>query len=115
MTSPSTGHHLGAFEQLVLLALVRLRDHAYGISLQEEIQTSIGRDVSLSMVYKAVWRLEAKGFIVGRLSEPIAKRGGRRKKLYAITADGRAALQTSLRAVQRLSRGVDKALAGRWA
>jgi DNA-binding PadR family transcriptional regulator len=106
MTSRSTVPNLGSFEQLVLLALVRLGEDAYGISLKGEIDRGTGRDVSLGMVYKALWRLESKGLIVSRLGEPTARRGGRRKRLYDITPDGREVLRSSLEAVRRLSQGV---------
>jgi DNA-binding PadR family transcriptional regulator len=103
--------NLGQFEQLLLLALLRLGDQAYGMALRGEILRETGRDVSLGMVYKALWRLEAKGLIRSRLGEPTARRGGRRKRLYTITAEGRGVLRASLDALRRLSRGVEKALA----
>lgn len=102
---------LGHFEQLLLLALVRLKDNAYGIALRDEIDRETGREVSLGMVYKALWRLERKGLVESRLGEPTARRGGRRKRLYTITPGGRDALRAALDAVRRLARGVEKGLA----
>jgi DNA-binding PadR family transcriptional regulator len=109
----SASFSLGHFEQLLLLALVRLGDNAYGMALRDEIDAETGRAVSLGMVYKTLWRLEEKGLISSRLSDPTARRGGRRKRLYVITNGGRHALRSSLDTVRRLSRGVEKALARR--
>ena len=71
---------LGAFAPLVLLALLRLEDAAYGIAVQEEIRRRAGRRVSFGAVYATLARLEEKGLIASRLGEPTAERGGRRKK-----------------------------------
>lgn len=104
------GQNLGEFEQLILLALVRRGDNAYGITIRDEIVTHAGREPTLATVYKALWRLERKRLVTSRLGEPTNQRGGRRKRLYRVTAVGCEALQQSLEALRRLSRGVDKAL-----
>ena len=100
-------NNLGEFEQLVLLALLRLGGNGYGITVREELGRQAGRKVSLGTVYKTLFRLEAKGLVSVRLGDPTPERGGRRKKHYAVTLTGRKALQRALAALRKLSRGVD--------
>lgn len=102
--------NLGEFEQLVLLALLRLGTDGYGVTVQEELGRQAGRSVSLGSVYKTLLRMESKGLVSAHLGEPTAERGGRRKKHYAVTLAGRKALQRSLSALRKLSRGLDGAL-----
>ena len=104
--------NLGEFEQLVLLALLRLGKEGYGVTVRDELLNHAGRDVSLGTVYKTLLRLEAKGLIQAHVGEPTAARGGRRKKHYAVNARGRTALQRSLAALRGLSRGLDPAWGG---
>jgi DNA-binding PadR family transcriptional regulator len=99
--------YLGEFEQLVLLALARLGDRAYGIAVRDEIAREANRSVTVAAVYKALWRLDEKGLVASALGEPTAIRGGRRKRIYRLNADGREALRVSVRAVARLARGVE--------
>ena len=86
------GTHLGEFEELVLLVTGILIDNAYGVSVAEEIERQTGRSVSLSPVHSALYRLEEKGFVSSELGGATRSRGGRRKRIYKITAAGRAAL-----------------------
>lgn len=102
--------NLGEFEQLVLLALLRLGTDGYGVTVQGELGRQAGRSVSLGSVYKTLLRMESKGLVSAHLGEPTAERGGRRKKHYAVTLAGRKALQRSLAALRKLSRGLDGAL-----
>jgi PadR family transcriptional regulator PadR len=99
--------NLGELEQLVLLALARLGDDAYGVTVRREIASRARRDVTFGAVYTSLARLEAKGLVVSRLGDPTPERGGRRKKHYVISAGGRRALQRSLRAIRTMSRGID--------
>ncbi len=101
--------NLGEFEQLVLLALLRLGD-GYGVTVQNELERHAGRDVGLGTVYKTLLRMESKGLVTARLGEPTAERGGRRKKHYAVTMAGRKALGRSLSALRKLSLGLGAAL-----
>ena len=87
------GNHLGEFEELVLLIVGVLCDHAYGVSVAEEIEKQTGRGVSLSAVHTALYRLEEKGFITSAVGGATPQRGGRRKRLYTITTAGRASLR----------------------
>lgn len=102
--------HLGEFEQLVLLALLRLDREGYGITVREELVRQAGRDVSLGTVYTTLLRLETKGLIQAHIGEPTPERGGRRKKHYGVSPRGKAALMRSLAALRKLSRGLDQAL-----
>jgi PadR family transcriptional regulator, regulatory protein PadR len=104
------GHGLGELEQLVLLAILRLGDDAYGIAVQQEIATRGERKVSLGAVYSTLSRLEEKGYVTSREGEPTPTRGGRRKKLYTVLVAGRSALRASLDAVRALSRGLSPSL-----
>jgi PadR family transcriptional regulator PadR len=97
---------LGEFEQLVLLALVRLGDEAYGVTVHQQLEGRAGREVALGAVYKTLARLEAKKLVTARLGEPTAERGGRRKRYYNVTAQGRRALSRSLAAIHRMTAGL---------
>ena len=98
--------HLGELEQLVLLALVRLGEGAYGMSVREELARVARRHPSYATIYSTLQRLETKGLVKARLGEPTAERGGRRKRLFTLTASGQGALRQSLGAVDRMARGV---------
>ena len=101
---------LGEFEQLVLLAVVRLGDTAYGVSIAAEITDRTGREASLGAVYKTLERLEDKGLVSGRVGAPTAERGGRRKKHYRVLATGRRALEQSVQALRSMTTGLEPGL-----
>ncbi len=86
------GTYLGEFEEIVLLTVAVLNGDAYGVNLVAEISTQTERNVSLSSVHTALYRLEKKGFVSSEMGEASKKRGGRRKRMYKITASGHAAL-----------------------
>ncbi|NKB88325.1 MAG: PadR family transcriptional regulator [Acidobacteria bacterium] len=98
--------NLGEFEQLILLALMRLSDDAYGMSVRTEISSRTGRDVSISAVYTTLERLETKGHAESYVGEPTARRGGRRKKHYRMTAAGVTALERSYQALHEMASGL---------
>lgn len=75
---------IGEFEQLVLLAILRLGDEAYGVSILEEIRTRTGRSVLRPAVYVALGRLEEKGLVVSRTGARLPERGGRARKYYRV-------------------------------
>lgn len=85
--------YLGEFEELVLLIVAILEGKAYGVRVMEELETQAGRAVNISAVHAALRRLEEKGFVRSEWSEATAERGGRRKRLFSITASGQKALQ----------------------
>jgi len=80
--------YLGEFELMVLLALIRLGDGAYGVPISREIEQRSGREVALGSVYAALERLEEKGLATSRLGDPTAERGGRAKRYFRVTAQG---------------------------
>lgn len=98
---------LGELEQLVLLAIIRLGDEAYGVTIRREIAARTRRDLSFGSVYTALTRLEEKGLVASHLGDPTPERGGRRKKHYLISAAGRRTLQRSLNAIRTMTRGID--------
>jgi PadR family transcriptional regulator PadR len=98
--------HLGEFEQLVLLALIRLGEDGYGISVRDEIARRAGREADFGTVYTALSRLEDKGLVRSRLGDPTPERGGRRKKHFEITPAGQKALAHALQAIRTMSRGL---------
>jgi DNA-binding PadR family transcriptional regulator len=106
------GSQLGEFEQLLLFALVRLGDDAYGVSIRQEIEKRTSRAVSAGAVYTAMDRLEGRGFISSRLGDPTPERGGRRKKLYSIEPRGAEALSNSYDALREMARGLGGKLTG---
>jgi PadR family transcriptional regulator PadR len=98
---------LGEFEQVVLLALMRVGEDAYGIPVRDEILSRTGREASLGAIYKTLARLEDKGLVSAHIGEPTARRGGRRTRCYTVTAAGHRGLQATLRSVQRMAAGLD--------
>jgi PadR family transcriptional regulator PadR len=98
--------HLGEFEQLILLALLRLGDDAYGVTVREEIHRRTGRDVAQGAVYTALNRLAERGFVSSRVGKTAPDRGGRRRKYYALEPAGARALHRSVSQVQDMARGL---------
>src|SRR5712691_3118079 len=108
MTDVST---LGEFEQVVLLAILRLADEAYAVTVRDEIVRCTGRDVSRGSVYITLDRLETKGYLRSRLADPTPERGGRAKRYYALRPRAVEALRESRRALVALWRGLESVLA----
>ena len=102
---------VGEFELLVLLALVRLGNGAYGAAIRREIQERTGRDVSVGTAYMALGRLEEKKMIASYVGLPTAQRGGRRRKHYLLDKEGERALGRAYRAILAMSEGIDTELA----
>ena len=97
---------LGELELFVLGGVQRLGDDAYGASIRREIAARTGRDVSIGSVYATLGSLHDKGFVTFEVSDPIPVQGGRARRMVRLTASGRLALGDSLRAIQRLARGL---------
>ena len=95
--------YLGEFEQVVMLALARLGDGAYGATVHQEILDRTGRDVSIPAVYVTLKRLEKKGLVSARVVADAA--GGRPTRNYALRAEGRRALARSREMLDRLWQG----------
>lgn len=84
--------HLGEFEELILLATGVLYEDPYAVAIAKEIENQTGREVNISAVHKSLYRLEEKGMLKSKFSEPEAKRGGKRKRLFFLTPYGKKAL-----------------------
>jgi PadR family transcriptional regulator, regulatory protein PadR len=97
---------LGALEHIVLLAVMRLGSDAYGMTVRREIESTTGRDISIGAVYATLVRLESKGFIQSSVGEPTAERGGRAKRHFRMTADGRAVLRNTHAIILKMSAGL---------
>lgn len=82
------GTHLGEFEELVLLTSALLVNTAYSVTIADEIEKQTSRNVTLSTVHTALYRLEKKGYVESYMGGTTQDRGGRRKRLYRITANG---------------------------
>jgi len=98
---------LGEFEQLVLLACLRLGDEAYAVPIVDEIAARTGRDASHAAVYVALKRLEKKGLVDSRMSEPVAERGGRSRRCFAVRPEAMEQLRASRDALLNMWDGVE--------
>ena len=98
---------LGGFETLLLLAIIRLGDKAYGVTIRKEVFTMTGRDIAVGAIYTGLGRLQRKGLVDSWQGEPTAERGGRAKRFYRITADGLEVFNHKHRAMQGLLDGLD--------
>lgn len=101
---------LGEFEQIVMLALLRLGSDAYGATICSEIERRSGRGVSVSAVHTTLERLEQKGLVKSRIGEPTPQRGGKRKRHYEMAALGLKALQASYRSLRSMADGIEHLL-----
>lgn len=99
--------YLGEFEHLILLALLRLSDQAYGVTVRQEIQLRTDRDVSIGAVYATLDRLETKGYVKSRQGDPTPERGGRSKRFFRVTARGVAAVNRTQHALHSMTQGLD--------
>src|SRR5580704_18933453 len=102
MPAPS----LGDFEQIVLLAILRVAENAYGVPIRAEIAACTDRDPAPGALYTTLDRLEEKGMVASRLGDPTPQRGGRAKRFFTVTASGLAALTQAQRSYQRLLKGL---------
>jgi DNA-binding PadR family transcriptional regulator len=97
---------LGHFELLVLLALLRVGDDAYGVPIAHAIEQSTGKPVIVASVYNTLERLEEKGLIRSAIGQPTPERGGRAKRYFSITSAGRREVSAAKRALTLLWRGI---------
>ncbi|WP_297297133.1 PadR family transcriptional regulator [uncultured Methylovirgula sp.] len=101
---------LGKFELPVLAAVARLQGNAYGISVMDEVSKRAGREIGYGTIHVTLSRLERKGFLSSKMGEPSAERGGRRKRFYEVTGEGRLALAESLNRSRATFAGLGKLL-----
>jgi PadR family transcriptional regulator PadR len=99
--------YLGEFEHIIVLALLRLEDRAYGVTVRQEIEFRIQREVSIGAVYATLDRLERKGYVKSRLGDPTPERGGRSKRFFRVTAKGVTAVNRTQRALQTMTKGLE--------
>ncbi len=103
---------LGEFEQLVLLAIVQLKDEVYGVPIADEIERRTGRAVSPAAVYVTLRRLEQKGLLSSTMSAPTAERGGKARRCVKLTPAGRESLRVSRQVLDSMWKGLDPGLRG---
>jgi len=87
------GIYIGELEELVLLTVGILYKEAYGVAVMDEIEKQAGRSLNISAVHAVLTRLEEKGLVVSEMSGPTGERGGRRKRIFSLTAAGKRALE----------------------
>ncbi|MBK7649834.1 MAG: PadR family transcriptional regulator [Flammeovirgaceae bacterium] len=87
--------YLGEFEELALLTIATLGDDAYGVSIQQDIETRCNRSISIGALHSTITRLEEKGFLKSWLGGATKERGGRSKRFYEITQAGKKAVAES--------------------
>jgi DNA-binding PadR family transcriptional regulator len=98
---------LGEFEQIVLLALIRLGDDAYGVPVRQEIENKTKRSVTVGALYSTLDRLEEKGLIRSRFSDSRPERGGRSRRYFKVQAAGVHALERTRTALDSMWEGLD--------
>lgn len=90
------GTYLGELEELILLTVGILHPEAYGVAVMDELEKQAGRSLNISAVHAVLTRLEEKGLLKSKMSDPTEERGGRRKRIFLLTAIGKRALEESL-------------------
>jgi DNA-binding PadR family transcriptional regulator len=84
--------YLGEFEELVLLTIASLNEEAYGVAIKEDLEKHTGRSISIGALHSTITRLEEKEFLRSWLGDPTQERGGRRKRFFELTHEGKVAL-----------------------
>jgi PadR family transcriptional regulator PadR len=103
---------LSNFELMVMLAIIRIGDDAYGVSISNEIEETTGNEVLLGSVYDALTRLQEKGLITSSLGEATAERGGRAKKHFRTTTRGLRVVRDTQQSLVKLWKGLPELKAG---
>ena len=98
--------YLGEFEHIVILAVLRLDDQAYGVTVRREIEARTKREVSIGAIYATLDRLQTKGYVQSRVGDPTPERGGRSKRFFRVTAQGMSAVNRTHRALRSLTEGL---------
>ena len=101
------GDRLGEFEELTLLAIRALDPPAYAVPIQRFIAQATGRDVVMGAVYASLDRLEGKGLVRSTLGEATAERGGKRKRLFVVTAEGARLIREARRVRERIWKAIE--------
>jgi PadR family transcriptional regulator, regulatory protein PadR len=103
----SSREFLGEFEQIVLLAVLRLQKDAYGVPIRREIEHRVKRTVTVGALYSTLDRLEAKGYVSSWFADPTAERGGRSKRFFRVDPLGLNAIRRSQEALAVMLEGLD--------
>lgn len=104
--------YLGSFELMVMSALIRVGENAYGVPILREIEERSGREVAIGSVYATLERLEDKGLVSSNLGEPTPERGGRAKRCFRVTAKGLREFRETQAVLKRLWQGVPQLQGG---
>ena len=102
----SGSESISNFELMVMLALIRLGDEAYGVKICDEVATQSERDVALGSVYAALERLQDRGFVASSVGDPTPERGGRAKRYFNITGKGIDVVRQTQQTLTRMWRGL---------
>src|SRR5687767_612349 len=100
------GDYLGQFELMVLLALMRLEDDAYGVTIAEELEQQTGREVVVASVYATLERLQDRGLVSSSLGEATPERGGRAKRYFKISGAGVREVRAARQSLMSLWKGL---------
>jgi len=103
----SKGDHLGEFEQVVLLAILRLEGDAYGMTVRRELEETARRKVTLGSVYATLDRLEKKGLVRSWHTDPDPVRGGHPRRYFEVSPEGHLALSRTSRMMERMWKGIE--------
>jgi DNA-binding PadR family transcriptional regulator len=98
---------LGNLEQLILLAILRAGNDAYGVTIAAEIEEHAGRSLNMATIYKTLERMEEKALVRSTMGDPTPVRGGKGKRYFQLTPSGRKELVSALEAVRRMTPGLD--------
>lgn len=90
------GEHIGELEELVLLTVGALNREAYAVLIMEEIRNNSNRSMDVTAIHSVLRRLEKKGFVLSEMGGATAERGGRRKRFFALTTEGRKVLDETM-------------------
>ena len=101
------GQFLAEFELYLMLAITRLGNEAYGVTIRREIEERTGRPVSIGAVYATLGRLGDKGLVAFRESDPLPIQGGRARKYFTLTTAGQQALRHSATMLERMMEGLE--------
>ena len=104
---------IGNFELMVMLALIRLGDEAYGVPISQEIEDRSGREVAVGSVYNALERLEEKGLVKSRIGEATSERGGRAKRYFKVTGKGVREVREMQQTLVKLWKGLPELEGGK--
>lgn len=102
------GTYIGELEELVLLTVGILYKDAYGVAVMDEIEKQIGRSLNISAVHAVLKRLEEKNLLVSKMSDPTGERGGRRKRIFSLTAAGKQLLEETKEMRNQLYKQIPK-------